>query len=73
MERGERLEEWVEGEVMEERGVRVKKMSYLGSEGWGYGRGLMVGLIGEYERGEMKVEGDEVSWGGLYWKEEVGK
>ena len=43
VEGGERVEEWVEGEVMEERGMGMKKVKYLGREGWGYGRGMMVG------------------------------
>ena len=42
LETGETLEQCVEREVMEETGLRVKNITYFGSQPWPYPSGLMV-------------------------------
>jgi NAD+ diphosphatase len=44
MEIGETLEDTVHREVMEETGVKVKNLKYVGCQPWGYSRNVLVGF-----------------------------
>lgn len=61
VEPGETLEECLRREVFEEVGVRVKNIRYFGSQPWPYPDSLMIGFTAEYESGDIKVDGIEVS------------
>ena len=71
LETGETLEQCVEREVMEETGLRVKNITYFGSQSWPYPSGLMVGFIADYENGEIKLQADELSSGAFYSKDNL--
>ena len=71
LETGETLEQCVEREVMEETGLRVKNITYFGSQPWPYPSGLMVGFIADYESGEIKLQADELSSGAFYSKDNL--
>ena len=53
LEAGETLEECVEREVMEETGLRIKNITYFGSQPWPYPSGLMAGFVADYAGGEI--------------------
>lgn len=68
VETGESLEEAVRREVMEETQLTIKNLRYFKSQPWPYPCGLMVGFFAEYERGELKLQDEELSRGGWFNK-----
>ena len=61
VEAGESLEETVKREVFEEVGIRVRNIRYFGSQDWPFPHSLMLGFTAEYESGEIKPDGEEIS------------
>ena len=61
VEPGENLEECVRREVYEETSIKVKNIRYFGSQPWPFPRSLMLGFTAEWESGEIKVDGKEVT------------
>jgi NAD+ diphosphatase len=57
---GESLEECVKREVMEETGVTVKNIRYLGSQNWPFPGQQMIGFLAEHAEGEPRPDGVEV-------------
>ena len=55
---GERAEDTVHREVMEEAGVRVKNLRYFGSQPWGFASNLLLGFFCELE-GDPQIHMDE--------------
>lgn len=53
---GESLEECVAREVMEETGLTVTDVRYVGSQNWPFPSQLMAGFVAEYVSGEIAVE-----------------
>ena len=53
---------------MEETRLKVKNITYFGSQPWPYPSGLMVGFIADYESGKIKLQADELSSGAFYSK-----
>ncbi len=49
---GERAEDTVRREVMEEAGLRVKNIRYFDSQPWGYGSNLLFGFFAELDGGD---------------------
>jgi NAD+ diphosphatase len=66
LEPGETLEECVKREVLEEVGLKVKNIKYFGSQPWPFPNSLMIGFTAEYESGEIKVDGKEVTEAAWY-------
>lgn len=71
VETGEKMEECVEREVLEETGIKIKNIKYFNSQPWPYPCGLMVGYTAEYESGEIKLQQSELSGGGWFSKDEL--
>jgi len=66
VEPGETLEETVERELMEEVSIRVKNISYFGSQPWPFPHSLMLGFNAEWESGDIKADGVEIEDAGWY-------
>lgn len=60
-EPGENLEQCVRREVLEETGLVVENIRYLGSQAWPSPSNLMVGFAADYKSGEIKLQEDELS------------
>ena len=61
VEPGERLEDCVKREVLEEVSISVKNIRYFGSQPWPFPDSLMVGFTAEYAGGEIQADGVEIS------------
>ncbi len=57
---GESLEECVKREVLEETGVTVKNIRYVGSQNWPFPSQQMMGFIADHAGGELRPDGVEV-------------
>ena len=66
VEAGETLEECVEREIGEEVGIKVRNITYFRSQPWPYPDSLMLAFTAEYESGEIRVDGDEITDAGWY-------
>ncbi len=66
VEPGETLEECVRREVLEEVGIRVRKIRYFGSQPWPFPDSLMVAFTAEYAAGEIVVNPAEIADAGWF-------
>ncbi|GAA1690538.1 NAD(+) diphosphatase [Microbacterium sediminicola] len=60
VEAGESLESAVAREVLEESGVHVEELTYLGSQAWPYPRSLMLGFIATTSDAVPRPDGEEI-------------
>ena len=60
------LEEAVAREVMEETGIEINNIRYIGSQGWPFPSQLMAGFVADYVAGEVKVEEKELEDAGWF-------
>lgn len=61
METGESAEQAVAREVFEETGLKIKNITYRGSQSWPFPNQLMLGFTADYESGEIKIQEEEIS------------
>ena len=61
VEPGESVEQTVHREVMEEVGIRVTNLRYLGSQSWPFPNSLMLGFHADYAGGEIVCQEGEIS------------
>ena len=57
---GESLEECVHREVLEETGISVTNLRYVGSQNWPFPSQLMAGFVADYAGGEIHIDGAEL-------------
>jgi NAD+ diphosphatase len=57
---GECLEEAVAREVLEETGIQVANIRYIGSQSWPFPSQLMTGFVADYVSGEICIEEKEL-------------
>lgn len=57
---GECLEECAAREVLEETGVSIKNLAYVGSQCWPFPSQLMTGFTAEYESGDVVPDPEEL-------------
>ena len=69
---GESFEDTVRREVMEEVGLKVKNITYYGSQPWSYSDSLMAGFFCEVD-GDIQIiiDRNELSVAGWYQKSEI--
>lgn len=60
VEVGETLEQTVVREVKEEANIDVKNVRYFGSQPWPFPHNIMVAYIADYDRGEIKIDPNEL-------------
>jgi NAD+ diphosphatase len=63
---GESLEECVQREVLEEAGIEVTNIRYVGSQCWPFPSQQMIGFLADYAHGEIKPDGVEVVEAGWF-------
>ena len=73
VEPGESLEDAVKREIREEVSTEVRNIKYFGSQTWPFPNSLMLGFTAEYEKGEIKPDGLEISKAGFYAPNEIIK
>lgn len=61
VEFGECLEEAMAREILEETGLRVDNLRYIGSQCWPFPSQLMCGFVADYRGGELKLQRDELA------------
>ena len=61
VEPGETIERAVEREVLEEVGIKVKDVSYFGSQSWPFPSQLMLGFTANHASGSIQVNEAELS------------
>ena len=71
VEPGERVEEAVHREVLEEVGIEIRNLKYMRSQSWPFPNSLMLGFTAEYESGDIKVDGDEIVKAKWFKKDEI--
>lgn len=68
---GESLEECAAREVLEETGIQVKNVRYVGSQHWPFPSQLMAGFVADYAGGELKVDAAELEDARWFCREEL--
>lgn len=61
VEPGETLEQCVHREVMEEVGVQVGNLRYVGSQSWAFPHSLMLAFVADYAGGEIVPQEGEIA------------
>lgn len=61
VEPGESIEQTVHREVMEEVGLEVTNLRYMGSQSWPFPNSLMLGFHADYLSGEIVCQDDEIA------------
>lgn len=60
VEPGETIEQAARREVFEEAGIRVGAIRYVTSQPWPFPASLMIGLVGEAENADIKIDTTEI-------------
>jgi NAD+ diphosphatase len=71
VEPGESLEDAVRREVMEEVGVEIGEVSYVGNQPWPFPASLMVGFFAHADSTVIDVDGDEIEDARWFTREEI--
>lgn len=71
VEAHETLEAAVAREVSEEVGLRVKNIRYATSQPWPFPNNLMLGFTAEYDGGELRPDGVEISEAGWFGRDNL--
>jgi len=66
VEAGENAEQAIRREIMEEVGIEVSNIRYLGSQCWPFPNSLMLGYTAEYAGGTIKPDGTEIQTAGFF-------
>lgn len=63
---GETIEETVQREVMEEVGITIKNIRYIGSQPWPFPDALMLAFEADYDSGDIVIDNVEIQEAGWY-------
>lgn len=66
VEFGESLEQAMRREIMEETGISVNNLRYIGSQCWPFPSQIMHGFVCDYVAGDIKLQQDELEDGDWY-------
>lgn len=73
VEPGESPEEAVGREVMEEAGITVDEVAYLGSQPWPFPSSLMLGFVATASSTDIKVDGVEITHARWFTRDELAR
>jgi NAD+ diphosphatase len=73
VEPGETIEEAVAREVLEEAGVRVRDVQYIGSQPWPFPSQLMIGCLGFADSLELAIDKTEIEDARWFTREDVAE
>ena len=69
---GERAEDTVHREVMEEAGVKVKNLRYFGTQPWGFASNLLLGFYCELDGSdEIRMDEEELQYAGWVHRKDL--
>lgn len=71
LDMGESLEECAAREVLEETGIIVNNIHYVGSQCWPFPSQLMAGFVADYAGGELRVDKTELEDAGWFCRESL--
>lgn len=71
VEPGESLEQAVKREVVEETGLKIAQIDYLGSQPWPFPMNLMIGFRAEYDEGDIELVDHELSDAQFFTKDQL--
>ena len=71
IEAGETAEQAVHREVFEETGIKIKNLTYKGSQGWPFPDQLMLAFTAEYDSGEIRLQESEIAEAGWFTKDKL--
>ncbi len=71
VEPGERLEDAVIREVMEETGIDVENMRYFSSDPWPFPSSLMLGFTAQARNTDITINGHELEDAGWFTREDI--
>jgi NAD+ diphosphatase len=71
LESGETVEDAVRREIAEEAGIRIGRVSYLGSQPWPFPSSLMIGCRAEAVSREIAIDGQELEHARWFSRAEV--
>lgn len=71
VEAGESLEMAVHREILEESGLELTRLRYVGSQPWPFPRSLMLGFVAKASGTDVRVDGLEIEWASFYTVSEV--
>lgn len=66
VEAGESIEDAVHREVAEEVSIKIKNLTYFGSQSWPFPDSLMIGFTADYASGELIIDHNEIEAAGWY-------
>jgi NAD+ diphosphatase len=66
VEVGETIEEAIHREVQEEVGLKIKNITYFGSQPWPFPDSLMLAFMAEYDSGDVTIDNHEIEDAGWY-------
>ena len=61
VEVGETLEQAVQRETLEEVGIQIDHIRYIGSQPWPFPSNLMLGFEAHYRSGQLQLQADEIA------------
>jgi len=71
IEPGETIEHAVHREVMEETGITICDLHYIGSQPWPFPDSLMIGFVASYAGGTIRVDKTEIEDAGWFKRGEL--
>lgn len=71
VEAGESLEQAVHREMLEESGLELADLRYVGSQPWPFPRSLMLGFVARARGTDVVVDGTEIEWARFFTRDEL--